>query len=348
MAFTDHSSLFGSVHEEGINLIVRHVMRQRPSLFNYATPIFHERPELFCEKIDVAQTVLDAGNPIFTEQEPLPILGTPVPIGINFCVQLTDLEVDFHPNNVVDLPEEVSMPEQRFVLRAQACAGLDCPPDDLINQLVPIIERILVSQQIESGEIEQGDEKKARLAAGAGTTTSWSGAGATARPALMQTSPPYGLSTTAPTGIMRGMVGTSIARPRETFVLPTRELLCFCLEVFVSGHFEWGSVAGSKQQWLKPRVDKVEIVDIAPVPMENAIECYVMTMLRLGILPRLMVPMEKLILDITAMLQQQGLTVGQQITLQPAAVPGDVPNNPAVEEDQIKAFINLSVTELGA
>ena len=37
MAFTDESDVFGSVHEDGINLVVRHLMRQRPSLFNYAT-----------------------------------------------------------------------------------------------------------------------------------------------------------------------------------------------------------------------------------------------------------------------------------------------------------------------
>ena len=337
MAFTDHSSLFGSVHEDGINLIVRHVMRQRPSLFNYATPIFHERPELFCEKIDVAQTVLDAGNPIFTEQEPLPILGTPIPIGVNFCVQLTNFEIDFHPNNVVDLPEEVSMPEQTFAVRGRACAGLDCPPDDLLEQIVPVMERIVVARQIEAGEIEQDDQQKARLAAGIGTTPS-------NRLATSQTA----MSAFVPTVMTRGQLSSGINRQRDMVVLPTRELLCFCLEVFVSGHFEWGPVAGSSQQWLKPRVDKVEIVDIAPTPMENAIECYVTTMLRLGILPSLMVPMEKMVLDITAMLQEQGLEVGKQLTLQPALVPSEVPNNPAIEDDQIKAFINLTVTDLGA
>ena len=84
MAFTDHSDLFGSVHEDGIDRVVRHVMRQRPSLFNYATPVFHSRPELFCRPIEAARKVLDAGNPTFTEQEPLPVFGSPVPLGIDF------------------------------------------------------------------------------------------------------------------------------------------------------------------------------------------------------------------------------------------------------------------------
>jgi hypothetical protein len=37
MAFTDRSEIYGAVHEEGINFLLRHVMRQRPSLFTYAT-----------------------------------------------------------------------------------------------------------------------------------------------------------------------------------------------------------------------------------------------------------------------------------------------------------------------
>ncbi len=107
MAFTDQSDFFGSVHEDAIDLVVRHLMRQRPSLFNYATPAFHTRPDLFCEPIDAARTVLDAGNPLFTEQEPLPILAAPVPLGINFCLQLTDAQLDFHPGSLFELPPQL-------------------------------------------------------------------------------------------------------------------------------------------------------------------------------------------------------------------------------------------------
>ena len=48
MAFTDHSDLFAAVHEHGINTTIGHLMRQRPSLFNYATILFTQagRPRL--------------------------------------------------------------------------------------------------------------------------------------------------------------------------------------------------------------------------------------------------------------------------------------------------------------
>ena len=38
MAFTDNCDLYAAVHEDGINLIARHILRQRPSLFNYERP----------------------------------------------------------------------------------------------------------------------------------------------------------------------------------------------------------------------------------------------------------------------------------------------------------------------
>jgi hypothetical protein len=37
------------------------------------------------------------------------------------------------------------------------------------------------------------------------------------------------------------------------------------------------------------------------------------------------------------------VTLGKQVTLEPSAVPADVPNNPAVEEDQLKVFVKLVV-----
>jgi hypothetical protein len=79
--------------------------------------------------------------------------------------------------------------------------------------------------------------------------------------------------------------------------------------------------------------------------MEDMIECYIRAVLRLGILPRMSIAIEKMVLDITKMLQEQGLTIGETITLEPAPVPASVPNNPAVEDDQLKVFINLVITK---
>ncbi len=335
MPFTDHSDIYAAVHEKGINTVVRHLMRQRPSLFNYATPFFHQYPKLFCNPIEAAPTVLQAGNPLFTEVEPLPIYGAPIPIGVNFCLQLTDAEIDFHPGNIVRLPAELGkLASQHLAIRLKACVGLDCPPTEWIERMLPAIERLLVEQQkLAIGEVKE-QTGSPRLSTGA---VSDRGAAELAGPEARELFNSRSI-------VIRDDLGKLSVPARGIVVLPTRELTCFCLELFAVAHFEWGSVPGSTQPWLKTRLDGLEIVDLAPTPMENAIECYLSTVLRLGILPQVIVPMEKLIFDVTSVLEEQGLSVSQSITLQPAEVPADVPDNPAIEQDELRAFVRLKIT----
>ena len=347
MAFTDNCDIFGSVHEEGINRILRHIMQQRPSLFNYATRTFHENEKLFCHPIQAAKTVRDSGNPLFTEQDPLPIFGAPVPIGLNFCLQLTDLEIDFHPTSAFELPEQLGgeLAQQRFALRTKVCAGVACPSDELVDRLIPALERLAVAGQRRDIDQAQKPETAHLSAAAASQPTQesnerlMSGMFAPTNRSAMMTNLAMFDSPVRGANIAGG-----INRQREPIALPSRELLCFCLELFIVGHFEWGTVIDPNQQWLKPRLDGIEIVDLQPTPMENAIECYAATIMRLGILPRLILPMETLVLDVTKVMQKQGVSLGKQITLGPSVVPTDVPNNPAIEEDMVKAFIKLTVT----
>lgn len=294
MAFTDRCDIFGSVHEEGINRIVRHVMQQRPSLFNYATAFFLQRPELLCERIKVAPEVLRARDPLFSVEDPIPVLGSPVPLGLNWCLQFTDLQIDFHPGNVFDLPQELGkLPAQRLALYMRGCFGLDCLPERFIRELLPRVEAEAVAQR--------GKET-------------------------------FGIAA-FPQGDKLG----------EPIVFPTQKLLCFCVKLFAVLHFEWGTIPGSPQMWLKVRLDGLELVDLGPAPLEEMVECYIKMVLQLGILPRLSVPIEAMVLNITELMRKQGLSIGETITLQPTPVPAGVPNNPAVEDDQLKAFINLVV-----
>ena len=326
MAFTDRSDLFGSVHEDGINLVLRHLMRQRPSLFNYATPEFALNPTLLCQPIAADQRVLDAGNPLFTELEPLPIVGAPFDLGVNFCLQLTDAAIDFHRGQVIALPDQLGeLGEQRFAMMATAVGGIDCPPQEFIDQLLPEIEKHLLEQQ----ELAIGAVKDEESHAGFGGSRDSGQSGLTAVAATLAREP------------VRGRVRIP---PRDVFVLPTRRLECFKLSLFIVGYCQWGSVIGSQQAWLKTRLAGLEIVDLEPTVLEDQIECYVSTVLKLGVLPRLMVPMEKLVLDITATVKEQGLELGKQVSLGPSSVPGDVPHNPAIEDDQLKAFAKLTIS----
>lgn len=327
MAFTDHSDLFGSVHEDGLNLVLRHLMRQRPSLFNYATPEFAINPHLFCTPIEADQRVLDAGNPVFTEMEPLPVFGAPFDLGVNFCLQVTKLAIDFHSGQSITLPEELApLGEQRFALTAQALGGLDCPSNEFIDQMLPAIEQRLLEQQ----KLAVGEVKDEESHTGFG--------GSSVEPSRITPAAPLATRDVKP---LRGVIRVP---PRDVLVFPTRRLECFGLGLFIVGFFEWGPVAGSQQAFLKTRLAGVEIVDLQPVLLENQIECYLSTVLRLGVLPRLMLPLEKMVLDITATLAEQGLALGKQVTLGPSSVPGDVPHNPAVEGDQLKAYAKLTIS----
>jgi hypothetical protein len=67
VAFTDHSDLYGSFHEDGLNRIIRHVMAKRPSLFNYGTEWVAEQwRERLCCPPEVAPEVLERNNPVVT------------------------------------------------------------------------------------------------------------------------------------------------------------------------------------------------------------------------------------------------------------------------------------------
>ena len=139
MAFTDNCSIFASFHEEGFNRIIRHVMAQRPSLFNYATlelaAGLAKNPKALCAAIEPHPIVGLRQNPLVTIVDPLPVPTTNY--GINFAVQLVKLEIDFHPGSGSLPPELAPLPTQRFAIRLGVCGGIGCPPKDFVDRLIP-------------------------------------------------------------------------------------------------------------------------------------------------------------------------------------------------------------------
>lgn len=275
MAFTDHCDVFTAVHEDGFNRIFQHIMRQRPSLFNYGTRFFSVQPDRLCHKIEVHPEVLRRGNPLITVEDPLPVPGTGGSFGMDFCAQLTEMAVDFHPSNKFNLPPELEPLEpQTAALTAQFCVGLVCPNRERAQYLGDALAELA-----EQDDSKPRDEKDPRL-------------------------PP------AP--------------------IPGETIMCFCLKVFATIRIE--RLTTGLGEVLVPRLMNLEIVDIQPENLENTLECYVETILRVGILPRLRFAVDTLIEDMGSFL---GLTP----TLTP--ISADVPNNPAIEGDRVKIFVNL-------
>ncbi|HET6943498.1 MAG TPA: hypothetical protein VFH89_15200 [Sphingomicrobium sp.] len=122
-------------------------------------------------------------------------------------------------------------------------------------------------------------------------------------------------------------------RPDPPQPLPTRSLICFCLDVFAIGGV--GIRFYNGRPYLEPFLDRVEIVDIRPDELESALECYLELLLKLGLLPKLRILLERAPLEIIKNVVS--------LVVKPTPTSGAVPNNPAIEQDQLKAFIDLEV-----
>jgi hypothetical protein len=110
-------------------------------------------------------------------------------------------------------------------------------------------------------------------------------------------------------------------------------LECFCLVVFVVGHFERQFINGKES--IVGKVDGIEIVDIKPDGLENSLECYMKTMINVLLREKLTIAVETLTMDFPLF----GLAT---VTLFPTPNP-PVAHNPAIEDDQLKVFISMNV-----
>ena len=138
MAFTNNCDLFASFHEDGMNKIVGHVMRQRPSLFNYATPDIIANRALWCHIPDFSVDVTKFGDPIFTELPYLPVIGTDSPpIGLGFTVQIVRFQVDLNPSNRISLPPELGpkLPAQSLAMELRICGAVGCPEPKTLDTI---------------------------------------------------------------------------------------------------------------------------------------------------------------------------------------------------------------------
>lgn len=286
MALTDNCDLYAAVNEAGINLVACHVMRQRPSLFNYASAYIAQHPRLACQPVDHTQDVTDYGNPLFSVQAPLPLLGVDAPpVALNYCAQLTSAKIDFYPGNAISLPPDLNppLPAQRFALYARVCGGLDCPLPDFIDGIEPWPPG-QQPQQPAPGRDQAGDAQGQKSV------------------------PPI--------------------------VPPTRKLICFCLDAYLIGHVAIEPLLGKLA--LTGHVDSVDIVDIKPDNLESMINCYLRTTVELLLREKLTLPIVHTFLFDFDFLKLP------QITVELAPNP-PVPNNPAVEDDQLKIFIDIKV-----
>src|SRR5262249_13826659 len=120
-------------------------------------------------------------------------------------------------------------------------------------------------------------------------------------------------------------------QPTDIIVLPSTQLNCFCLDIYGIGGATISGLVNDEH--IFPNVDGLDIVDIKPDGLENSLLCYVELMLKLGLLAKgFSIPnLTQTFLGIT-------------ITPEPTPTSAAVPFNPALEDDQIKLFVNVTAT----
>jgi hypothetical protein len=102
--------------------------------------------------------------------------------------------------------------------------------------------------------------------------------------------------------------------------------------VIAIGHVQQVTIAGKPS--LLTQVEQMEVTEIEPEGLEANMVCYLKTTVNVVLREKLTIAIETLMLSFKLF--------GGKITLSPTPDP-PVPNNPAIEEDQLKAFMTLTV-----
>lgn len=316
MAFTDNSDLYGALHEEGINLVVRHIKRQRPSLFNYGTALIQANPELLCEPIESAPEVTQ----LITVQPPLPLFGTEN-FALNYCFQFTGFEIEFHPGNVITLPPQLNPPlqEQRFAFRAEVCGGIGCPSGENRRAVDYLINQTRIATKQARSLAEKSVRNPADMLLQSQTVNT----------GLLAASSAGSRRAFESAGNFQAISPDRIFIP-PVHVFPANKIECFCLELFANGQGAINGPIGNQQISIK--LDGLEIVDLAPEGLENSLECYFLLVVNNVILPQVNEAISELLFGVIELGESGSMTISS---------PGAVPHNPAIEENQLKLFINL-------
>jgi hypothetical protein len=155
MPLTSNSDAMGRFHESAFNKILSEFIQQRPATFNYATRKVI-MTKSYCIPINMNEDLKTMKVKKCTQVKRLPIIGSDDPSqGIDFCLQISELKVDFNPSSEIALPTELGdLIVQQFALKGTIWAGLggDIP----IANKNPFPVNKIILKDPKSGIIDQG------------------------------------------------------------------------------------------------------------------------------------------------------------------------------------------------
>lgn len=276
MALTQNCDLYGALGEAGVNRAIKDLMLQRPSLFNYATKDIATNDRLWCAAVPCTHDVKKFNNPLFTVVDPIPVLGaTSPPVGLGFCAQVTEVEIDFFPGNLIAIPPSLDPPlaAQHLALQLKICGAIECPS---------------------ASEVD-------RIPAG---------------------------------GQLSNQVRSTVL-PEDSIQL-TGKLNCFCLDVVATGHVDQRTIAGVPS--ILAETDSLDVASVEPAGLEQNLVCYIKTAVNVLLREQLTVAVETLMLSFS-IFDVNVATLSFSPTPDPP-----VPNNPAIESNELKVFVTMTVS----
>jgi hypothetical protein len=125
--------------------------------------------------------------------------------------------------------------------------------------------------------------------------------------------------------------------PPKVVLPPDQQLICVCLDASAVGGLRFKQYF--QHFFLEPFVDRIEISDIQPANLESGLECVIDATLRLGFLPKLRFLLDTLSLNLT-----KEVLLSLSVLPKPVATSPQVPNNPALEQNEVRAFIDVEVS----
>jgi hypothetical protein len=126
MALTPPGDLYVGISDTIFKKALTAIQTQRPSLLNYMTPYFVANPNYWCS--DIPQPA--NGGPKYTSESPIQTLdGYTIP-GVEYIVQIADIEAGFGVDTVGLPPELLPLPPQRIVAKVSVNVRLAVPKLD--------------------------------------------------------------------------------------------------------------------------------------------------------------------------------------------------------------------------
>jgi hypothetical protein len=138
------ADVYGAITDDAVNRVIGFAHVRAPFLFNYVAPSFSYVVDAQQKIIGmqdawiICSPVPDSplpGVPKYTRLQPFQLPG--IPVKLPYSIQIISLQLDFHPGDILTLPNELLPPlrDQSFGLAAMLQFGLACVPPDLITTL---------------------------------------------------------------------------------------------------------------------------------------------------------------------------------------------------------------------